>query len=202
MNRGSIQKVFTRNGNVTRITSTAVIAMLFGFTLSGCAAEKSTTTPKSSSSTTGTNTVEPEPTPTTNSMTIETQPIDITCDSVFGLERLYNYNPNLALLEGGTELANRIQELSDGIICDIVNTSSNELVQYKIVKLTQPSLTNVASQIASSSTGLRVSSNIAGRFDAGSADFIIGDYWVSVSSEGFVQPQDPEPWALFATQGF
>lgn len=137
---------------------------------------------------------------------LDTEPISVDCATVFPVERLYEFDENLAVVTSAGSIASSVtqqQSQLGALYCDLVHLSSGEVVQFGFVNLTAPSAKILANRIQSLPTAnaYQVTNSVRGNFEAPTGQFIDGQYWVSVSSTVFASPLDASSWSNLATQG-
>ena len=132
--------------------------------------------------------------------------IDKSCEQVFPLERLYEFDPNIALVPGefsiSNEVTNKQIELG-GISCSLTNLSSGITTQIVITKLSTDSVSiqkNLIDQ-AMAGGGYKVNNEISGSFISGTGQFLKNSYWVSVSSSSFGNAVEASQLSFLTAQG-
>lgn len=189
--------------NRLRKLATVAIAVLV---LSACAPEKSLDPLSTTSPTTPASVTSPSPTPTaSSSASLESQKMDKSCADIFPLGRLYEFDPNVALVsskEPASALATQQLKLG-GIICELTNLSSATSTQIVVSKLTPPSAEALKSQIqsASNTSGYQVATGTRAAFQDKTGQFVFNNYWVSVTSDGFTNPVLASPVSYLTSRG-
>lgn len=148
------------------------------------------------------------PTPTVSNSTpptLTSVAMDKTCSTIFPLGKLYEYDPNIALVpakSGSSDIATEQVKLG-GIVCELTNLSSASSTQITIVKLTPESARAKANQIeaASSSGGYQVQTGLKASYQGKTGQFVKNNYWVSVTSEGFSNPVQASPVSYLTAIG-
>lgn len=135
----------------------------------------------------------PSPSSTPSAFTLKSDPIDITCEQALSLQSLYDFDPNLALTPNHKTIFGSIgaqQESLGAVSCLLTNLSSQEETQIVITKLNDESAKHERSAFAEPAggeTAFQVSSGVPGIFSAfdgvGTAQFMAGNYWVSIASK-------------------
>lgn len=175
--------------------------------LSGCAAEPqantaATATKSAKASATPTESAQSSSTTTPTPFTLKSEPTDKTCESILSLQSLYDFDPNVALTPGGTPAANSLaqsQTQLGGISCTVQNLSSQQEVLVTLVKLDQSSADHQKAEIvtATGNNSFQVAKDVPGSFTdtngAGTAQFITGKYWVSLTSTSYKIGVDASP---------
>ncbi|RLP70402.1 hypothetical protein D9V30_02515 [Mycetocola reblochoni] len=114
---------------------------------------------------------------------------------------MYDYNANVSLLDtvtlSGTSNVSTIQELG-GLTCQWVNATSEETIDVGVAKLDDASienLKNIAITRSSSVPTYREGGAEEGYFSTAGkeAQVFVGDYWIALHSELFLEPGDPQP---------
>lgn len=133
---------------------------------------------------------------------LKAEPTDKTCDSILNLQSLYDFDPNVALTPGGTAAAgstSQTQTELGGITCTVMNLSSQEEVLVTLVKLDQSSAEHQKAEIAiqTGSNSYQVARDVPGSFlevnGSGTAQFVTGKYWVSLTSVSYKTGVDASP---------
>lgn len=150
-----------------------------------------TKSPVSSSASTSS----PASTPSASVFTLKAEPIDITCEKVLSLQSLYDFDPNLAVTADHKTTLGSIgsqQESLGAVSCLLTNLSSQEEIQVVVTKLDDASAIHQAALISNpgeSENSFQVANGVPGMFsvsgNAGTAQFMAGNYWVSVASKSF-----------------
>ena len=184
---------------VRKIFSAAGLLLSCSLVLSGCASTPASsvsptnTKTKSASAVTKASTSIASPSSSPSQFSLKADPIDISCDQALSLQSLYEFDPNLALTPNHKTLFGSIgaqQEALGAISCLLTNLSSQEEFQVVITKLDVASEKHQVSVISNPMTGdtaYQVSSGVPGLFSTadsvGTAQFMAGKYWVSISSK-------------------
>jgi hypothetical protein len=208
-------RVSMNNGLTIARAATASLAIGLTITLTSCAAGSPMPTPTPSATAKGLQTPATTPTPTGSStpsqspssapapVVLTSTPMDRTCDDVFGLQKLYDYDPNMALVAGRTpRLSPTATEQAHlgAITCVLVNLSSSVETEIVIAKLTDSSTAAKSAEL-SAGANYQVNTSVRGFFNSGMGQFTKGSYWVSVSSPSFVNPVDASQISFLAASG-
>lgn len=177
--------------------------------ISGCSGEPSkpsNTTPasqKSSPASTNTSAASSTPTPTNSAFTLKAESMDKSCEQVLSLQSLYDFDPNLALtpeVKASMGTIGTQQESLGAVSCLLTNLSSQENIQVVVSKLDAASTQHQSEVIATPTTGAQsyqVASGVPGLFiqtdGVGTAQFMSGNYWVSLTSKTFTSGVQASP---------
>lgn len=189
----------TRRHLSATIFAGVTLAILVTSTLSGCAPEQQgspSSTPAKPSTTSQKPTKSPLATASASAVpfALKSEPTDKTCESILSLQSLYDFDPNLALTPGGTPASGSLaqsQTQLGGITCTLTNLSSQQEVLVTMVKLDQASADHQKAEIATATgnNSYQVAKDVPGSFqDAGgigTAQFVSGKYWISLTSSSF-----------------
>lgn len=201
----------TRSVSPTRRVLVAVaLAAGTGLALSSCAqgtpsaAPSASDTPTASSSPSASQQPSPEasssPEPSANAV-VESAKINLDCSQLISNQEMYDYNPNISLLDNvslsGTSNVSTVNEIG-GLTCQWVNASSEETIDVGVAKLTDAeieNLKNLAIERSSSVPTYREGGAEEGYFSTAGkeAQAFVGDYWITMHSEMFLEPGDPQP---------
>lgn len=133
---------------------------------------------------------------------LKAEPTDKSCESILSLQSLYDFDPNLALTSGGTPAAGSLAQTQTqlgGITCTLMNLSSQQEVLVSLVKLDQASADHQKAEIAAATgnNAYQVAKDVPGSFqDAGgigTAHFVSGNYWISLTSASYKIGVDASP---------
>lgn len=135
----------------------------------------------------------PKPTSSSTSLYVAAPAGDqLTCESVFTPEELYNYNPNIALIPDTSAVSSEIIGTATSLgatKCQLLNLSTNGAIDVFILKLTPTSASEVAKELVSSG-GMSSSQLTSGKFEDNGEirlqEFIYSDFWVIMASNGAV----------------
>lgn len=139
-------------------------------------------------------TAPPTPTATaTPTPSPETEPVPFECSDLLSIQALYDYNPNVSLLNafapGDDTLAGEAVT-QHGLACRIINQTSGVTIDVGVVRFTATGLAAKQASVSASSTP---SDAFDGYYDAGSAQAFTGQYWVTVTSSDFLEAGDARP---------
>ena len=173
-----------RDNEEMPVRSRSALIVAFALTLaalSGCAPSVD---PAPTPGATTEPTVEPSPEPTREPV-VEGVPLDIECQALVSDQAIYDYNPNLGLIddfspESGSRAA-RAVELG-GTACAWQNGTSGEMV---VVAAARPSSEEI--------TELRGEPAFVIRNGVGQAQAFSGPFWVVASSPDFLEAGDATP---------
>ncbi len=141
----------------------------------------------------------PTPAPTDGAITSE--PVDTTCDALLTADDMYEYNPNVSLVENGVPDADtKVGEIAGmgGLTCQWVNNSSNETLDVGVASLTEDQLTTLKNLAVTESEQVPTygAPPVEGYFTVvgreGEAQVFTGSYWVALRSLAFFEPGDAE----------
>lgn len=189
-------------GNKTKVLKalgTTGLILVGSLVLTGCAdtsgsiASPAISKSKSTASVSKSNSKAPSPSSTPSAFTLKADPIDITCEQALSLQSLYDFDPNLALTPNHKTIFGSTgaqQESLGAVSCLLTNLSTQEEIQIVITKLNDESAKHERSAFAEPAVGetaFQVSSGVPGIFSAidgvGTAQFMAGNYWVSIASK-------------------
>ena len=180
-----------------RLAALAVPALVLA--LAGCVP---TPTPSATSTPTRSPSASPSATPTpaasaTPTPGPETEPVAQGCADLISAQALYDYNPNVSLLDdfspsSGSLAGDAIAQ--QGLACRLVNQSSGTTIDIGIVRFTAAAFPGKAGAIEGSATP---ASAFDGYFDitygTGVAQATVEPYWITVASNGFLEAADAAP---------
>jgi PBP1b-binding outer membrane lipoprotein LpoB len=180
----------------TRFGSVLVFTISGTLVLSGCSATSSEDMSPSQTPTQQTQSPAVEaPKPTSSSTSLYVPASNgnqLTCESFFTAEELYNYNPNIALIPDTSAVSSEIIGTSTSLgatKCQLLNLSTNTAIDVFILKLTPASASEVAKELVSSG-GTTSSQLTSGMFEDNGEirlqEFIYSDFWVIMASTGAV----------------
>lgn len=194
-----------------KFTALGAIALIATWTLAACAPEPGV--PDKSSDNKVTNETKPNresqnsaeqstPSPDQTSLTstLQSEPINLSCESVFPLAELYAFDPNLALVAESPSISSAVvekQQSLSNIFCNLIHTTTGEKVQYGVVRLTRESASSQSKKIGAASQAevFQATVTTKGQFLAPTAQFVEGLYWISVSSSDFRSGRDAAMWS-------
>lgn len=135
------------------------------------------------------------PTPSASAFALKAESIDISCDKIVSLQSLYDFDPNLGLTADQKTTFGSVgaqQESLGAVSCLLTNLSSQEETQVVVTKLNDVSARHQETLISNPREGesaFQVAIGVPGIFsvsgNAGTAQFVTGNYWVSVASKSF-----------------
>jgi hypothetical protein len=121
--------------------------------------------------------------------------MDKSCEQVLSLQSLYDFDPNLALTPDVNASMGTVgpqQENLGAVSCLLTNLSTQENIQVVVSKLDVASSQFQTEAITAPTTGsqsYQVASGVPGLFSqtdgVGTAQFMSGNYWVSLTSKSF-----------------
>lgn len=180
------------------------ITSLVSVLLSGCAPERAFQPIPS----TTTNTTQPAtPSPSPSSTALTSVAMDKTCDSIFPVDGLYKFDPNVALAPDSSPFISSPvvseQQALKGISCKLLNLSSGATTQVVVVKLQPESAKQLTQSIATdpNSVPYQVNTELRGTYNKQIGQFVKGNYWVTVSSAGFQNPVDASKLSYLTSLG-
>lgn len=142
-------------------------------------------------------------TPSASVFALKAEPIDISCEKILSLQSLYDFDPNLALTADHKTTLGAVgsqQESLGALSCLLTNLSSQEETQVVVTKLDDASAKHQATLISNpgeSESAFQVANGVPGIFsvsgNAGTAQFMTGNYWVSVASKSFTSGIQASP---------
>jgi starvation-inducible outer membrane lipoprotein len=198
----AINDVVSGRDRGTSRVATALIAIGVVATLAGCASPPPTSTeasspthsksPTSTPAQTSSPSVEPAPSSSATPFALTSVAMDKTCGDILGLQKLYDYDPNVALVTGRTPTMSPVaaeQVRLGGITCVIVNLSSSVETEIVATRLTEASASFKSTEL-SATPNYQVNNVVRGVFTTETGQFVSGNYWVSVSSPNFTSPVD------------
>lgn len=198
-------------GNKNKVRNalgTTGLILVGSLVLNGCAnTDDLTPSPaisKSKQSTTESKSSSPLPSsPTPSVFTLKADLIDITCEEALSLQSLYDFDPNLALTPNHKTIFGSTgaqQESLGAVSCLLTNLSSQEETQVVITKLNESSAKHHYSAVENPAAGesaYQVSSGVPGTFttadSVGTAQFMAGNYWVSIASKSLTNGVQASP---------
>lgn len=191
-----------KSGNKNKVHNalgTTGLLLVGSLVLIGCASSPDsappTTDSKTKSATTDAESTSPTASPLASptAFILKADPINITCEQALSLQTLYDFDPNLALTPNHKTIFGSTgaqQEALGAVSCLLTNLSSQEEFEVVIAKLNEASAKHQNSVIANPALGenaYQVSSGVPGIFSssdsAGTAQFMAGNYWVSITSK-------------------
>jgi hypothetical protein len=202
-----------RNGRGFSRTAAASIGIMLA--MAGCNATVPTQTPSATQSTipaitrtptaasTATSTPSPDSSGTPTPIALSSVPMDKTCEDILGLQTLYDYDPNMALVAGRTPTLSPTaadQIRLGGITCVLLNLSSDSETEIIVTKLTATSAAMKTDELATGSN-YQVNTEVRGFFTAGAGQFVSDGYWVSVASRQFAGSIDASQISFLIARG-
>lgn len=168
--------------------------------LSACVPEAADEDPGASGSPSSTPTTTPSPTPTaTTAPEVVYEPVEIACDALISAQAMYDYNPNTSFIGEYTPVAGSVGERvaeRNGTTCQWVNASSGVTIDLGVAQLPEPQLTELKNETVGSSNSVPTY-GVEGYFHqeggVGVAQAFSGQYWIVLSSSGFLEPGDVTP---------
>lgn len=160
------------------------------------------TTEPSASATTG----EPDATTTPTTDPDVGEPIDMTCDQLVTPEQMYEYSPNVSLLDDYTPEAGSKAEQAvsyKGVACQWVQNSSGSAINISVAKLDEATINALANVAVEESNSVPTygAEGYFGVFDGnGQAEVFDGSYWIVARSAEFLEPGDVEQLMGFIQQ--
>lgn len=173
-----------------------VVGVCLTVTLAGCvdAAHTPTLTPSATPSPSATGT--PTPTPTGDPGTTPV-PLGISCAQLVDPNAVYDFNPNLALLDQWTPAAGTVAAdavAAGGVACRWVFESGNGTMDVSVARLSEERILQLKNEAFSSSQMVPTYGDEA-YFDVeggvGTAIVFEGRFWLVVSSAAFSEPGEP-----------
>ena len=169
----------------------------------GSASSPAISKSKPTSSESKSSTQAPSSSSTPSAFSMKADPIDITCEQALSLQSLYDFDPNLALTPNHKTIFGSTgaqQESLGAISCLLTNLSSQEEFQVVITKLNETSAKHQNTAVANPGAGetaYQVSSGVPGIFttadSVGTAQFMAGNYWVSIASKSLTNGVQTSP---------
>jgi hypothetical protein len=135
-------------------------------------------------------------------------PVGVTCDQLLGLQDVYDYNPNYTALPAAKPAvdskAGQIAGMN-GLTCQWKNNTSESTIDLGLAKLTADQLTslkNIAFQAGGSVPTYGDPASVEGYFNMvgtkGQAQVFTGSYWLTLSSDEFLEPGDAQQLLMAA----
>jgi hypothetical protein len=123
-----------------------------------------------------------------------------TCEDAMSLQALYDFNPNFAydasLSPSSSSQAEKIVSI-EGITCTYLNLSSGSQIVLSLAKLDEAGIATLEKKLSAEGgeKATSVSSPIIASFfsvsdGVGTQDILTNEYWISVSSDSFIAPED------------
>ena len=180
--------------------------------LTGCAPEASSSSISASPTKTSTSAPKPKNSSTpTESTTPSNEPLnadamDKTCEEVFPLNRLYEFDSNLGLIPGQSPTVSptaQAQIALGGVSCALTNLSSGASTEVVITKLTEKSALAKKKEIDSleAQGNYQVETGLTASFANNTGQFVKNNYWVSVASVNFTNGLDASQISFLTAQG-
>ena len=192
---------------VSRVITSLAVAGVLALAVSACASETDATPAESPSATpTPTASETPEPTATQAPISVG-NPISIDCNTLVDPDAIYDFNPNLALSASytpaaGSEAATIVE--AKGLACAWINQTSGEIVEVAVADLPSDKLTDLKNNFVMTSNPVPTY-KVEGYFtidgSVGRAEAFNGPYWISATSDAFLEPGDAEPIIKAALAG-
>ena len=195
--------------SVSRILVSLALAGVVATAVSACASETDASPSEPTASATPTATETPEPTATQAPVTVGT-PVTIDCNTLVTPDAIYAFNPNFGLSESykpaaGTEAATIVE--AKGLACQWVNQTSGQIVQVAVADLPADKITALKNNYVMNSNSVPTY-GVEGYFEApategdvGVAEAFTGTYWISATSDTFLEPGDAQPIVEAALAG-
>lgn len=149
----------------------------------------------------------PQSTPSSDlPVPLASEPMDKSCEKIFPVDRLYNFNANIGLIPNQAPTiapsAQKQLELG-GISCVLTNLSSGATTEVVLTKLTPQSAESKSKELESlfSQGNYQVENGITASFSNHSGQFVKNNYWVSISSTDFANPIDASRVSNLVAQG-
>ncbi len=123
----------------------------------------------------------------------DTEPVDLACSELLDPQAVYDYNPNVTLLDAFAPDAGSLAGdavAQQGVACRLVNQTSGETIDVGVVRFTSTAFDAKKSAVAGSATA---AGSFDGYFDSGVAQAFAAPYWVTVTSSTFEEAADAEP---------
>lgn len=180
--------------------------------LTGCVAEASPPTSSATPSKTSTTSASPIASKTpTSSGTPTSEPLvaekmDRSCEEIFPLDRLYEFDSNLGLIPGQTPTVSssaNAQLALEGITCALTNLSSGATTEVIVTKLTEKSAAAKKKELDSVATqgSYQVETGLTAAFAGQTGQFVKNTYLVSVASTDFASAVDASRISYLTAQG-
>lgn len=180
--------------------------------LTGCAYEASSSSISASPTKTSTTVSKPKISSTpTSSSTPSNEPLtaeamDKTCEDVFPLNRLYEFDSNLGLIPGQSPTVSptaQAQIALGGVSCALTNLSSGATTEVIITKLTEKSAAMKKKEINSleAQGSYQVETGLTASYANNTGQFVNNNYWVSVASANFANGLDASRISFLTAQG-
>jgi len=191
-----------------RLAALAVPALVLA--LVGCVPDPAPTPVVPGAITTGTNTPTPMPTSTPTATVTptpgpETEPVAEGCADIISAQALYDYNPNVSLLESFQPNAGSLAGdavTQEGIACRIVNQTSGDTIDLGVVHFTDDAFAAKERSVSASSTPADA---FDGYFDVvdgqGVAQAFTSPYWITITSTDFAESGDAASLVYAALSG-
>jgi len=204
--RYRVGKNVCMSSSVSRVLVSLALAGVLVSAVSACATETDATPVESSAAPTPTASETPEPTGTPAPVNVGT-PVTIDCDELISPDAMYAFNPNFGLSESykaaaGTEAATIVE--AKGLACQWVNQTSGEIVQVAVADLPAEQITALKNNYVMNSNSVPTY-GVEGYFQVegtvGVAEAFSDSYWISATSDFFLEPGDAEPIISAALAG-
>jgi hypothetical protein len=200
-----------RVARASRAATLSVAAIVALTALTACGASSGSTgtpTPIETASATPTATETPAATAAPTSDAVISSPVGVTCDQLLTLQDVYDYNPNYTALPAAKPAvdskAGQIAGMN-GLTCQWKNNTSESTIDLGLAKLTDDQLTslkNIAFQAGGSVPTYGDPASVEGYFNMvgakGQAQVFTGSYWLTLSSDEFLEPGDAQQLLMAA----
>ena len=200
-----------RVARASRAATLSVAAIVALTALTACGASSGSTgspTPVETASATPTATETPAATAAPTSDAVISAPVGVTCDQLLSAQDVYNYNPNyVALPKAAPAVDSRAGQIAgmNGLTCQWKNGTSDYTIDLGLAKLTADQLTslkNIAFAAGGSVPTYGDPSQVEGYFTVegakGQAQVFTGSYWLTLSSDEFLEPGDAQQLLMAA----
>jgi hypothetical protein len=123
--------------------------------------------------------------------------VTLACGDLFTPQAIYDYNPNVSLLDSFSPSADSLAGQAvaqQGLACQLVNQTSGVTIDVGLVRFVDAAY---AAKLDSVSASASAASAFDGFFDTadgtGTAQFFSAPYWLTLSSAGFLEAADVSP---------
>lgn len=175
-----------------RRTASVLLAVCVATSLAACVGEPTEPTPSPTPTESTTPDIEPSAAPTA-----VLDVLDISCPDLVDPDAVYNFNPNLALLDtwvpdAGTAAADALD--AGGVACRWVFESGGGTMDISAARLPEDDILQLKNEASASSQRVPAYGDEA-YFDVeggvGTAVVFQGRFWMVVTSEAFAEPGEP-----------
>lgn len=196
-----------RVARASRAATLSVAAIVALTALTACGASSGSTgtpTPGETASATPTAsaTETPAATAAPTSDAVISAPVGVTCDQLLSAQDIYSYNPNyVALPQAAPAVDSKAGQIAgmNGLTCQWKNGTSDYTIDLGLAKLTADQLTslkNIAFAAGGSVPTYGDPTSVEGYFNVngpkGQAQVFTGSYWLTLSSDEFLEPGDAQ----------